>query len=87
MKIKYEFVYSEVEDETVAVSVGTEERNIIISLNESALFLWKLLTEVTSSEALATALMDSYDGLDRETACAEVNDFLQMLRENGLLDE
>ena len=87
MKIKYEFVFSEVEDETVAVSVGTEERNIIISLNESALFLWKLLTEDTSSEALTTALMDSYDGLDCETACAEVNDFLQMLRENGLLDE
>ena len=55
MKIKYEFVFSEVEDETVAVSVGTEERNIIISLNESALFLWKLLMEDTSSEALTTA--------------------------------
>lgn len=87
MKLKYEFALSEVAGETVAVSVGAGDRNMVISLNGTAEFLWKLLAEGTDLDAMAAALVEHYEGLDLETARAESEEYVQLLRDNGLLDE
>lgn len=87
MKIKYEFALSEVAGENVAVSVGAEDRNIVISLNSTARFMWELLAEDTDIDTMAAALVDKYDGLDLETARAEAEEFVEMLRGSQLLDE
>lgn len=87
MKIKYEFVLSEVAGENVAVSVGSGDRNMVISLNSTARFMWELLAVGTDIDAMAAALMGKYDGLDSETARAEAEEFVELLRSNQLLDE
>ena len=87
MKIKYEFALSEVAGEIVAVSVGENGRNMVISLNATARFMWDLLANDTDVDAVAAALMDKYDGLDTETAHAEAEEFVRLLRDQELLDE
>lgn len=87
MKIKYEFALSEVAGENVAVSVGAEDRNMVISLNSTARFLWELLAVGTDIDAMAAALVEQYDGLDLETARAEAEEFVELLRSNQLLEE
>ena len=87
MKLKYEFALSEVAGEIVAVSVGAEDRNMVISLNATARFMWELLASHTDVDPMAAALMDKYAGLDMETSRAEVEEFVQLLREQELLDE
>ena len=87
MKIKYEFALSEVAGETVAVSVGGKDRNMVISLNKTAELLWKLLAEGTDLDAMAAALVENFDGLDEATARADAEEFVQLLRNNDLLDE
>ena len=87
MKIKYEFALSEVAGEIVAVAVGAEDRNMVLRLNSTARFMWELLTVDTDIDSIATSLMDKYDGLDQETAIAEAEEFVELLRSNQLLDE
>lgn len=87
MKIKYEFALSEVAGEIVAVSVGAEGRNIVLGLNATAKVMWDLLVPGTDIDELAAALVERYDGLDEESAHAEAEEFVEMLRSNQLLDE
>ena len=87
MKIKYEFALSEVAGEIVAVSVGAGDRNMVIGLNSTARFMWEMLANGTDIDAMATALVDKYDGLDMETARAEAEEFVQLLRDQDLLEE
>lgn len=87
MKIKYEFALSEVAGETVAVSVGTADRNMVIRLNTTARFMWEMLAVGTDRESMVAALTDAYDGLDEETARSEVEEFVELLRASHLLDE
>lgn len=87
MKIKYEFALSEVAGEIVAVSVGAGDRNMVLRLNSTARFMWELLTNGTDIDAMATALIERYEGLDEVTARAEAEEFVELLRSNQLLDE
>jgi len=87
MKLKYEFALSEVAGEIVAVSVGAGDRNMVISLNPTAKFIWELLAEDTDIQSIANALLEKYDGLDEETARAEAEEFVELLRSNQLLDD
>jgi hypothetical protein len=87
MKLKYEFALSEMAGEIVAVSVGAGDRNMVIGLNSTARFMWEMLANGTDVDTMAAALMDKYDGLDEETARAETEEFVQQLRDKGLLDK
>jgi hypothetical protein len=87
MKLKYEFAISTVAGETVAVSVGAGKRNMVIKLNETAELLFGLLAEGAEVSSLSDALMEKYDELDQETARAEAEEFVELLRSNQLLDE
>jgi hypothetical protein len=87
MKIKYEFAISEVAGEKVAVSVGVMDRNMVITLNHTAELFFSALAQDISFEALVATLMEAYEDLDESTARADTEEFLQLLRDNDLLDE
>lgn len=87
MKIKYEFAVSEVAGETIAISIAPDHHSVVVTLNSTARFMWELLANGTDIHAMAAALMDKYDGLDEETAREEAEEFVQQLRDKGLLEE
>lgn len=87
MKIKYVFTLSEVAGETVAISAGNDQPSVFVVLNSTAKFLWSRLAEGADPESLVAAMLDEYDGLDEETARADVDAFMQHLRDKQILDE
>ena len=87
MKIKYEFAVSEVAGESIAVSIAPEHHSIVVTLNATARFMWDLLVAGSEMNTVAAALMDKYDGLDEVSARAEVEEFVNALRQRGLLEE
>lgn len=87
MKLKYEFAISEVAGETVAVAVGADHRNMVISLNSTALLLFTMLTEGTDTPAMVAALLENYEGIEEADAREDVEQFVQILRDKELLEE
>ena len=58
----------------------------MLTLNDSGAFLWKALEDGVNKESLTTVLMDEYD-VDLQTAEADIDKFLDKLREVGCLVE
>ena len=88
MKIKGEFLLREVVGESIIVPLGNSVVNVngIITLTESAVILWrKLENGVDSIDELVDALLNEYD-VDRETALGSVVEFIDQLREKGMID-
>lgn len=88
MKIKDGFELREVCGENVILSSGMENIDFskIISLNESAAFLWKtVLGKEFTEEMMVEALLGEYD-VDRDTAAKDVSQVVASWREIGLID-
>lgn len=88
MKLKSDFVLREVADEYIVVPLCEEADRIqgIIKLSSSGAFLWKLLQDEQTEDALADALTAEY-AVDAATARADVAAFLASLRSIGCLEE
>lgn len=73
--------------ETVVVPFGEEALNFqgIISLNETGALLWKQLEQGCEKKDLVQALLDEYE-VDAETAEKDVNEFLKLSGDAGLID-
>ena len=87
MKIKQGFVLRQVADATIVVPAGKAalDFNGMITLNDTAAFLWKLLEEETDEEALLKAMLAEYD-VGEETARSGIARFLGKLSSEGLLE-
>ena len=87
MKINKEFVTREVAGEVLLVPVGrtTLDMNGMMTLNETGAFLWEKLPAAPDPDALVDALLEDYE-VDRETAAADVGEFLGKMRDLGILD-
>ena len=87
MIIKKELITREVAGEIILVPVGKSvlESNGLFALNEVGAFLWNCLPEAKSEDELVEQILAEYD-IDRETAAADVAEFLQKLRDMGILD-
>ena len=88
MKLKYHFVVREVAGSTVAVAVGATDGGFtgMLKLNPTGAFLLELLnTRHYSKEELLEAMLHRYD-VTRERAEANLNNFLQTLRDGNLLE-
>lgn len=75
-------------DEVIAVP-GGEAANAfsgIISLNEIGRFLFELLGSEQTVDSLVAAVLEEYD-TDPDTTRADVHEFLEHLRQAGLLVE
>jgi len=88
MKIKGDFMLREIVGESIVVPLGNNVVSVngIITLTESAVILWrKLENGVNGIDELADALLDEYD-VDRETALSSVAEFIDQLREKGMIE-
>lgn len=87
MKIKGSYILRDVAGSHVVVPVGktTADFNGMITLNETGSFLWKQLSEEVEREELIARLTAEYEVTPAQAA-ADVDAFLQKLRNNDFLD-
>lgn len=88
MKASNEFILREIAGEYILVPVGTAavQFNGLITLNETARTIFLALAQERTVEELTDAVIAEYE-VDRETARADVEAFLQQLRQVGALVE
>ena len=88
MKIKNGFLLRPVGGNHVVVPIGaqTVDFRCIITLNEVGAFLWKQLEKDCSAGDLVEAILAEYD-VAADIAAADVERFVDSLREKNLLDE
>ena len=86
MRLKFQFEKMELEGKTVAVPVGenVDEFRGVVKLNESSAFIFDLLKEETSMEAVVEAMEKEYDA-PRTVIEADVKKCLEEFEERGLL--
>jgi hypothetical protein len=86
MKLKYDFAVREICGETVAVAIGEGSRvyHNIISLNETARDIFKLIQEGNDEDAIVTKMMAEYD-VTEERLRPEVQALIAKLREEELI--
>lgn len=84
MKLKENFVLRQVADTWVVLPLGAAslDFNGMLTLNETGALLWKALEQGGDREKLADALTAEYD-VDRATALADVDEFIQKLVSAG----
>ena len=88
MKVSKEFILREIAGEYILVPTGASAAKIdgLITLNELGCFIFKALQEEKTEEQLVDAITAEYT-VDRKTAQADAQEFLQQLREIGGLEE
>ena len=87
MKIRSGFKLMKVgvQNLVVAVDERAEEFNGMIRLNPTGAFLWELLEKEAEKEELVAALLSEYE-IDKEPAETDVDRFLSILTDNGILE-
>lgn len=86
MKIKQGFLLRRIADVHVVAPVkgGSVDFNGIITLNETAAFLFEQLQQETTREALLERMTSEYE-VDREKALSDIDTFFSQLEEANLL--
>lgn len=87
MKIKSGFAKREIAGSFVVVPVGNTNRefNGMITLNESGSFFWDCFKKDITIDEAVKMVTDEYD-VDAQTARKDVEGFVNLLRENNLLE-
>lgn len=82
------FVVREIAGETIAIPAGPAARELsgLLALNGSGTFLFGLLQTEQTQHSLVQAMLERYE-IDQATAQADVAEFLEILRSNGILIE
>ena len=88
MKATNEMVVREIAGEHILIPVGQTALKVhgMITLSESGLLLWNRLQEDCTEETLVNAMLAEYE-VDRKTAVADVQAFLDQMRTVGILQE
>ena len=88
MKIKSGFVIREIAGQYMAVPVGERVNDLhgMIALNETGAFIWKLLENEKTDEALARALTEEYE-VSYEEALEAVKEFHEMMKQAHVLEK
>lgn len=86
MKIKKELIKREIAGETILVPVGKTvfDSNGLFALNEVGGFLWDLLPQAKTEEALLEAVLKEYD-VSAQEAARDIAEFLNTLRKMEIL--
>ena len=87
MKIKNDFIVKEISGSTVVIPVGNRvaDFNGMIKLNETGVFLFNLLKNDTTIEALVQSLVDEYE-VTKEKANEDVITFVNKLKEADIIE-
>ncbi len=88
MKIKEGFVLKEIADSFVVVPVGQNliDFSSMITTNETGAFLWKELQNGADKEQLLEKIMSEYEGVTKEEALSDIEEFINSLKENNILE-
>ena len=88
MKVSKDFIMREIAGEHILVPVGAAAAkfNGLITMNEVGKFVLELLEEERTAQELVERITEEYD-VTPQTALADVEAFLQQLREIGALVE
>ena len=89
MKISENYILREIAGEYIVVPTGSAAMDFkgLITLNDTGVFLWKLLQEDDQTkESLLDALREEYEAV-REEAKTDIEEFLQRIRSEGMLIE
>jgi len=85
MKLKDGFILRTVAGETVVLPAGgVTDFDMMITLNDTARFLWERLTVGAETEELVNALLGEYD-VTRDVAQKSVEAFVNRLKELDFL--
>lgn len=88
MKIKNGFKVMNLSGQNTVVPTGEDARNFTntIVLNDTALYLWKLLEEKdTSKTEMLDALLNNFD-ISTVLALGDIDVFIRTMRENGIIE-
>lgn len=87
MHIKEGFILRRVAGQDVVIPMGNNiaDFNGIITLNETAAFLWKNLQQDITKEELLDCLLQEYE-IDREKAAEDLDELLSVLEERKILE-
>lgn len=88
MKIKDNFVLRQVADTWCVLPLGEATLNLngMLTLNDSGAMLWQTLEKGGSKDTLVDALLNEYD-VTREQALADVEEFIEKLRQVDCIEE
>ena len=89
MKTKKGFVLRSLGKEYILVAEGLEalDANMMISMNETAAFLWEAVEDKDfDTETLSQLLVDEY-GIEHETAEKDVNALVQNWKKAGVIED
>lgn len=88
MKIKEGFILRKVGNMNIVVAIGqaSESFNAMITLNTTGAFLWEALSKSATEDELLCAMLEKYD-IDKETAKADISEFLTKMKEHDLLEK
>lgn len=88
MKIKDGFMLRKFGGKWLAVTVddAADEKNILITLNNTGAFVWGLLQQESEYSYIISKLVENYE-VEEAVARKDLDNFLNICRTNGVLDE
>lgn len=86
MKKNKDFIVREIAGETILVpsEETAHDFNGMISLTDTAAFIWEHIEEVKDFNELVDMMLNEYD-IDRETAMVDISCFIVKLLEYGMI--
>lgn len=87
MKIRDGFILKSVAGRNIVVPVGAQvDFNGMLTLNDTGLFFWQLLSEGISKDDMLKRVTAEYE-VDVQTAAADIDAFAEKLRSRGILED
>ncbi|HZJ75601.1 MAG TPA: PqqD family protein [Clostridia bacterium] len=89
MKLNENYILRTVAGSDVVVAVGEEAAKLrgMMTLNDTAAFIWHCLEKEFDEEKIIAKLKEEYTGADDETLKSELQAFLGKLIDMGILKE
>ena len=86
MKIIKEFILREIAGEIILVPTGetTQQFNGLITLSDTARFIWEYIEHVDSLQELVKLMIEEYE-IDEKTATEDAIQFISQLVGNGFV--
>ena len=88
MKLKDCFILEKIDDSFLVIPTDSTLLDIgaMITLNETAAFLWNCLADGADEDALCQKLLSEYEGVTKEDALADIKEFINVLNEKNILE-
>jgi RIO-like serine/threonine protein kinase len=71
---------------TVTVDEAADDNNVLVTLNETGAFVWKILRNESEYSYIVSKVVENYE-VNEATAKKDLDNFLRICRENGIVDE